>query len=54
MAALACLRDQGAWAGLLLCSPALGLKMSLKLRCRRAGCGAALRWSCLAPVAPIP
>lgn len=34
MAALACLResDQGAWAGLMLCSPALGVKMSWKLR----------------------
>jgi len=32
MAALACLRSQRPWEGLMLCSPALGVKMGLKLR----------------------
>lgn len=33
IAALACLRDQTAWSGLLLCSAALDVEMGLVLRC---------------------
>lgn len=33
IAALACLKDQGRWAGMMLCSPALDVQMSLSLRC---------------------
>lgn len=36
VAALACLRDPRGWAGLMLCSPALGVKMGLKLRVQAA------------------
>jgi len=32
IAALACLRDQSAWSGLLLCSAALDVEMGLVLR----------------------
>jgi alpha-beta hydrolase superfamily lysophospholipase len=37
IAALTCLRDQSAWAGLLVCSPALDVEWSLVLR--QAGLG---------------
>ena len=52
IAALACLRDQSAWSGLLLCSAALDVEMGLVLRCAWVGCWCtpSMPAACCAPV----